>query len=122
MMVGLVGLLGLFGAGSEALTGLVREGGERWVSQSVELLLLGLSYLSLAWAIWTRWPWVRAYAAVLCTGVVIAALLDTAQNQVMDLAVVLMFFLAATTNLFVIAWLWFQQKSAKSRLDHGPLR
>ena len=111
----LVGLLALFLGGSLVLMGMARDSAGVPLGHVAVMSLLGLAYLLLAWGLWKLNRWVKPYSIVVLVLLVIALVMDTGTDAVMELSDVLVFFLAALVNMAVVAWL--RMPSTRKLLD-----
>ena len=99
-----VGLLALLFSGSVFLKTSVNATVSEWDSAEMLMLLIGIAYLVLAYGLWTLQRWTRLYAIVTLAAVLVAGILNTMDNKLMDLGAVLVFSICWSVNIVVIVW------------------
>ena len=106
LMICLVGLLGLMLSGSLVLRFDLEQSLRGQGALAIGLFVFGLTYLVLAFGIWTMRSWTRKFAMTLLLVMTIAGLMDATGNEMMHLSTVLVFGLAFVSNLAVVLALY----------------
>ena len=104
MLLILVGLLEFMAAGSKILVGALRGDIDHWVAPSLILAVISAAYFTLAHGVWALRSWVPLFTALLTVLLVTFNAVRFLQDPVPDLVLALVFLLAMTTNLGLIAW------------------
>jgi hypothetical protein len=104
LLCALVAILALMVAGSKFLVGAVRGTLDDWQVPALVMLVTALLYGILTLACWRRHRWLHWLAPAVLLALALLALPELARETVLDLAVALVFLLAAAANLGVIAW------------------
>jgi hypothetical protein len=99
-----VGVLALMLSGSVFLQSISDVYNMAWGAKGLMMLLLGLAYLVLAYALWVLRSWTRLYSYLTLVITLVAAIINTLENKILDLGFVLVFFMCCSLNFCIIAW------------------
>ena len=99
-----VGVLALMLSGSVFLQATSDVYSSGWGPKGLMMLLLGLAYLVLAYGLWILHGWAHVYSYLTLVITVVAAIVNTLDNKILDLGFVLVFFMCSGLNFCIIAW------------------
>jgi len=74
------------------------------------MLLIGLAYLLLAYGLWGQRNWTRKFSFYTLAFVVLASVLKTMNDKILELDFVLVFFLCCVVNFVIAAWFFLGSK------------
>jgi len=100
------GLLALLMSGSVFLQAhaISSTSTNQWGLTGLMMLLIGLTYLILAYGLWGLHRWARWFSFVTLLTVLTAGIVNTLDNKILDLGFVLVFFLCCAVNFVIAAW------------------
>jgi uncharacterized membrane protein (DUF2068 family) len=98
------GLLALFLSGSVWLQTLASTSHTDWGLKGVMMLLIGTTYLVMAYGLWSSQSWARIFSYFTLATVMVAGILNTMDDKVLDLGFALVFFMCCCVNFVIIGW------------------
>jgi uncharacterized membrane protein (DUF2068 family) len=101
-----VGLLALFLSGSSYLQASVSAQAPAWGGKGLMMLLMGITYLVLAYGLWSQHRWSRVFSILKFSSIISAALVYALDANPVELDFVLVFFMCMSINLAIIAWFY----------------